>query len=149
MGLLGSSDVILIDAAAGLGREALASIESSDEMLLVTNPELPAVLDVMKAAKLARQMGSKVIGVVINKSTGKRHELTDKQIGDLIEAPIISKIPEEDYVKESISLRMPVVKYKPNCNSSIEIKRLASYISGESFDFTLPWHRRLFSMLFK
>ncbi len=149
LGMLGGTDILMIDAAAGLGREALASIESSDEMLLITNPELPAVLDVMKAAKLARQMGVKIIGVVINKSSGKKYELTDREIGDLIEAPVISKIPEEDSVKEAISLRMPVVKYRPNCNASMEIRRLASFIAGESFDFNLPWHKRIFGMLFR
>lgn len=149
MGMMGSTDIIMIDSAAGLGREAVASMENSDEMLLVTNPELPAVLDVMKAGKLARQMGIRIIGVVVNKSTGKKHELTDREIGELIDAPVISKIPEEDAVKEAISLRIPLVRYRPNCNSSIEIKKLASFIVGESYDFAMPWHRRIFSMLWK
>ena len=36
--LLGNTEIVLIDAAAGLGREALAAVEASDEMLLITNP---------------------------------------------------------------------------------------------------------------
>lgn len=147
--LLGSSELIMIDAAAGLGREALATMESSDEALLVTNPELTSVLDVMKAAKLARQMGTKVIGVVVNRYTGKKYELSDKEITELVEAPIISKIPESETVREAIANKIPVVKYKPNCRASYEIRKLSSMLVNEPIELSIPWHRRVFGFLWR
>ena len=141
--LLGSSDIILIDSAAGLGREALASMESSDETLLVTNPDLPSVLDVMKAARLARQMGTRVNGIVVNRHCGKGHELGETMISGLVEAPIISRIPESTHVKESITARTPLVKYKSGAPASIEIRRLAAYLVDEPFEYMLPLGERI------
>ena len=146
--LLGNTDVVMIDAAAGLGKEALAAIESSDELLLVTNPELPAVLDVLKAAKLAEQVGTKVLGVVVNRVTGKSHELTDNEITDLLDIPIIAKIPEDEHVRKAIAIKTPVIKYKPNARSSIEFKKLASFLVGKRAELPIPWYKKLFSGLF-
>ncbi|MFH8092887.1 MAG: AAA family ATPase, partial [Candidatus Aenigmatarchaeota archaeon] len=43
--LEGKTDIILLDAAPGLGREALSAIRASDEVLFVTTPFIPAVMD--------------------------------------------------------------------------------------------------------
>ena len=50
LNLLGRADIILIDAAAGLGKEALSAINVADELIIVTNPEMPAVTDRQKNA---------------------------------------------------------------------------------------------------
>lgn len=146
--LLGSSDIIIIDGAAGLGREALATMESSDESILVTNPELPAVLDAMKASQLAKKMGTRINGIVINKVSGNKHEMREQDISDLIEAPVITKIPEHKSVRQAIAMKMPVVKYSPNSAPSMGIRRLASYITGEPFFDNAPWHKKVFGALF-
>ena len=49
------ADIVIYDSAAGLGGEATSAIESSDELILVTNPEIPAVTDALKTAKLAEE----------------------------------------------------------------------------------------------
>ncbi|MDI6721594.1 MAG: AAA family ATPase, partial [Candidatus Aenigmarchaeota archaeon] len=54
--LLGTSDIVLLDAAAGLGKETLSAIEAADETMLVANPELTSVADALKASKLAQQL---------------------------------------------------------------------------------------------
>lgn len=141
--LHGSSGLILIDSAAGLGREALASMESSDEMVLVTNPELPSVLDVMKAARLAKSMGTRINGIVINRHTGKKHEMSENVISGLIEAPVISRIPESHHVKEAIAARTPVIKHKPSSPASTEIKKLAAYLVDEPYEQMLPLHEKI------
>lgn len=148
MDLLGSSEIILIDAAAGLGKEALASMESSDETILVTNPELPSVLDVMKASRLAKRTGAKINGIVINRYSGKKFELGETVISGLVEAPVISRIPESIHVKESIAARTPVVKHNPNSPASIEIKKLAAYIVNEPYEYSIPWHKKILGILF-
>jgi len=40
---IGNYDHILIDAAAGVNKEVEAAVDASDEVLIVTNPELPAI----------------------------------------------------------------------------------------------------------
>ncbi len=130
---LSSEGIVLIDAAAGLGREAQASISSADELLIVTNPELPAVTDALKTIKIAEQEGVRIIGVVANKVRGHKHELSVDEIQSVLEAPVIGVIPEDKKVKESIAMKMPVVQYSPNSRASIEFKRLAHYIEGEEY----------------
>jgi septum site-determining protein MinD len=146
--LLGGADIVLIDAAAGLGREALAAIEAADELLLITNPELPAVTDALKAAKLAEQVGTKVSGLVVNRIAKKPHEMTRNQIAGMLEGiDVLAEIPEDIAVQESISKRVPVVSHKPKAASSQSIRQLAYRLIGEEIKIQKPWHQRLFGFL--
>ncbi len=145
--LLTTDDIILIDGAAGLGREALANLRTSDELLIVTNPELPSVLDALKAEKLAEQLGTKPLGVVVNRALRKPHELSTREIEDMLELPVLAVIPEDENVKKAIAKRVPVVKYSPNSPASIEFKKLAGQIVGRRVDISLPWWKKLFPFL--
>lgn len=60
-GLRGVGDIIIIDSAAGLGKEAVAAIESADEVIIVTNPELPAVTDALRSIKLVEKKVKKYL----------------------------------------------------------------------------------------
>jgi len=145
--LFATDDIVLIDGAAGLGREALAALETSDELLIVTNPELPSVLDALKAEKLAEQLGAKLLGVVVNRVGGKSHELSIREIEDMLELPVLAKIPEDENVKKAIARRIPVVKYNPYSPASIEFKKLAAQLIGQRIDIGLPWWKKIFSFL--
>ena len=46
-GLAGGYDFVIIDSSAGLGNEALTTLEVADEVLIITNPELPGVVDAL------------------------------------------------------------------------------------------------------
>jgi len=143
--LLGTADIILLDAAAGLGKEALASIESADEMILITNPDLPSVTDALKAYKLAQKMGIRTLGVVVNRVQNKKHEMKrDEIMGMLDEVDFIAEIPEDHKVPEAISNRMPIVSYSPGSKASRSINQIASRISGRKYIVQAPWHQRLF-----
>ncbi len=132
--LLGSTDIILIDSAAGLGREALAAIEASDEVIIVTNPELTAVTDALKAIKLAQQLGTVIRGVVINRVSGKKHQLTRREIMTLLDdVDIIAEIPEDLSVQRAIANRTPVVQHKPRSRASEEMKKLAAHLVGREY----------------
>ena len=145
--LLGHSEIILIDAAAGLGREALAAMEAADELLLVTNPELTSVTDALKAAKLAEQMGTRVRGVVINRTKGKEHEMTKDQIKTMLERiEIIGEVKEHEDVQKAIAKRNPIIHHKPSSSTSDEIRAIAAIIAGERRSIRMPWYRRIFRL---
>jgi len=148
--LLGNTDIILIDAAAGLGREALSAIESSDELLVVTNPELPAVADALKAMKLAQEVGTKISGVVLNRVTGGRYEMPLEDIKHMLDVDVLAAIPEDDAVKQAIAEKTPVVHFAPKSKASREIRKLAAQLVGEDvFIKNEPWFVRLFKFLIK
>ena len=143
LGLLGTTDIVLVDASAGLGREALSALEAGDELLLITTPDLSSVTDALKTAKLAEQLGTRVTGVVINRTEGKKHEMTRADISAMLGLPILAEIPEDKHVQRAVAKRLPVVHHKPHAKSSREIRRLARRIAGHPeerrgiFDFLL------------
>ncbi|OYT56504.1 MAG: septum site-determining protein MinD [Candidatus Aenigmarchaeota archaeon ex4484_14] len=144
--LIGKTDIILIDAAAGLGREALAAIEASDELIIITNPDLPSVTDALKAVKLAEELGTKIIGVVLNRIKRKKYEMKKSDISAMLDnIPIIAEIPEDELVQEAISVRTPVVQHRPNAFVSQKIKKLAANVVGEDIEVSKPWYQRLFN----
>ena len=106
--LLGQADFIILDAAAGLGREARAAIDVADEIIIVTNPELPAVTDALKTVKVAEELGTSVLGVVVNKVNGHKHEMGKKEIKEMLEVPILTSVPHDISVPESIYEKTPV-----------------------------------------
>ena len=49
------SDIVLLDTAPSIGEETLWSLKSCDEALIVTNPDLPSVVEALKMIKLAQE----------------------------------------------------------------------------------------------
>ena len=139
--LLGTTDIVLLDAAAGLGKETLSSMEAADEMVLITNPELTSVADALKASRLAQQLGTNVIGAVVNRVSGKPHEMRMEDIQNMLDSQILAIIPEHIDVQKSISKRTPVVLHSPNSPPSREIRRLASRLIGVEYRENKPWYR--------
>ncbi len=128
--LVGEYDLVVMDGAAGLGRESLASIEAADDVLVVTNPNIPAVTDALKAIKIAEEFGTNVLGVVLNRVTGKKSELDVDDIESLLGYPIVSIIREDPLFQESLAAKTPLVYYAPKSRSALELKRLAAEIAG-------------------
>ncbi len=149
--LLGDADIILLDVAAGIGREALSAIESADEVILITNPEVTAVTDALKAAKLAQQIGTKISGVVVNRVTNEKHEMKIDDIMSMLgDYPLLSVVPEDLNVQRAISKRLPVVHHKPRSSASKAISHLARRIGGETSEYYLyrePWYVKAFNYL--
>ena len=147
--LVGEHDVILLDGAAGLGKEGLSSIKAADEMIIVTNPQLASVTDALKAVKMGEEMGTHIIGVVLNRKTGKPSDLTIEEVEALLGHPVISNIHENDEVQDALASKTPVVHYSPDSKASHEIKRLASSLIGQ--EYNVPEENNkigLFSKLF-
>ncbi len=132
--LKGSYDHVLLDCGAGLWGEVLKSIKVADEAIIVTNPELPALVDALKAIKISEKLGVPVKGIVVTKFTGARYELKDETIRGILKGyPILVKVPFDTNVPRSISMRKPVVSLKPNSPAARAYRRLAASIIGAPF----------------
>ncbi|MBL7169855.1 MAG: cell division ATPase MinD [Candidatus Aenigmarchaeota archaeon] len=132
--LLGRADYVVIDSAAGLGREALSALSASDETIIITNPDLPSVTDALKVIKLAQETNINVLGVVVNRIKGEDYEMTIEQISELLGVPVISEIPEDRNIPVSIGMKQPLVGYSPESPAAIEIKKLAAHLTGRSYE---------------
>ncbi|MEE9323795.1 MAG: cell division ATPase MinD [Candidatus Aenigmarchaeota archaeon] len=132
--LFGKADIVLLDAAPGLGREALATVRASDEVIFVNTPFVPSTMDIMKCHQVVNDIGAKPLGVVLNMVGNENYELAPKEVEELIELPVISSIPMDKNVLRSLALKMPVVLFSPNSPSSREFVKLAAKIVGEEYE---------------
>ncbi|WEL19157.1 FleN family ATPase involved in flagellar biosynthesis [Candidatus Nanohalococcus occultus] len=127
---LGDKDFVLIDAGAGTNDEVEHAIEASDEVLLVSEPELPSLTNCLGAKKLAEQLERDVLGLVLNSVRKEKSEVDKADIKNLIETDIIGRVPDHRHVREGIALREPVVSYKPKSEVSNAIKDVSHRIQG-------------------
>jgi len=129
------SNNILIDSAAGLGEEAKSSMLASDEIIIVTNPEMSAVTDALKAIKLAEELGKPVTGVIITRFQGKPVEMSISNIKDMLEVPILGIIPEDDAIKESQVMKNAVIFTHPKSPASKSYNLTTRRLLGENVKF--------------
>lgn len=142
------SDFVIFDSAAGFGDEVLSCFESGDEIILVTNPEMPSVTDALKAVKVAKEMGKEVKGVIVTRYTGKKHEMSLQSISSMLEVPIIGVIPEDDSVKESVNQRDAVVHTHPRSKVSKKYNEIAAKILGKEAEEELRKNKHFLSDFF-
>lgn len=131
-GLVSKRGLILVDGAAGLGREARAAMDCADGLLIVTNPDLPSVTDALKAIKLAEKERTPVLGVVVNRAGAHRSEMPADEIAGMLEVPVLATISEDRNIPDSIAAKVPVVLWKPRSKSSRSFRKLAATLVGEA-----------------
>jgi len=131
--LADDADFLIIDSAAGLGQEALAAVEAADEMITITNPELPAMTDALKLGKIAEKFETKNLGVVVNRVRGEHHELSLEHIKDFLNMPILGTVPEDREVRKAIANKEPVVTFSPKSLAAQNFKKIAADLAGHEF----------------
>jgi len=124
-------DFIIIDSAAGLGEDVIASIKAADECLIVTNAELPAITGAMKTIKLAEKMNKKILGILVTRRT--KNSISLKNINSMLEHPVIGIIPEDSRVKDALAERDTLLNF-PRSNASKGYKKLAMKIADAEED---------------
>lgn len=124
-------DYVIFDSAAGFGEEVIAVLKAADEIIIVTNPEMPAVTDALKAVKVAREMGKEINGVVVTRHKNAKYEMPLSSIKSMLEAQIIGVIPEDKSVKEALNLRDAVVHTHPRSKVAKKYLMIARKVNGD------------------
>ncbi len=139
------SDVIIVDSAAGLGEEAISAIEMADELIIVTNPELPAITDALKTVKLAESLNKPVLGVIISRVQKDNIEMHPETVKEMLEAQILGMIPEDVSIKKSLNLKDAVVHVYPKSKASRAYKEIAAKLLDVDYDSNIDkpsfWRR--------
>lgn len=126
------SDYIILDSAAGLGEEALAAIDASDEVIIVTNPELPSVTDALKAASVARDLGKEIKGVIITRVQKDGLDMPYLNVKEMLELPVLGIIPEDKSVRKALVRKDAVFHTHPKSKASNAYREIAAKISGRT-----------------
>lgn len=141
------ADFIILDSAAGFSEEAMATLEAGEEIIIVTNPEMPSVTDSLKAVKVAREMKKEIKGVIVTRHRDQNYEMSLQSIKSMLETQIIGVVPEDVSVKKALNKRDAVVHTHPKSKASRKYNEIAIKIIGPS---AMKEHKNesIFSKLF-
>lgn len=141
------AEYVIVDSAAGLGDEAGSAIKMANEIIIVTNPEMPAITDALKTIKFAEQMKKPVKGVIMTRVRKDKLEMQPDSVKEMLETPVLGMVPEDLIVKEALSLKDAVVHTHPESKPARAYKEIAAQIIGVEYDSSkerLPWWKRIF-----
>jgi septum site-determining protein MinD len=127
-------DFILLDTAPGVEREIFPVLQISDEVIIITNPEYPSVIDAKRTVEVAKESGILIRGIELNRVKRESQELSPEDIQYVCELPVVSLIPERKEIRRSIASGVPAVVKYPDSPASIEFKRLAGWLIGEEYE---------------
>lgn len=127
------SEHIVLDSSAGLGREAVAVISAADEIILVTQAEMPSVTDSLKSIKLAEQFNKHIKGFIVTKYQARNTEMPISNIKDMLEVPLLGIIPDDKNMQKSLALKNALVFTHPRSRASKAYKKVAIRILGKNY----------------
>jgi len=125
-----SYDYIILDSAPGLGREAIATLKACDEIIFVTTPTIPNIMDVTRCAEAANQLGHKRFSIVLNMVRGKDFELRIEDAQNIFGTPVLGMIPFDETVMDSTAQGIPYLWYKNNSRTSEHFMDIAANLLG-------------------
>lgn len=121
-------DILIIDAPGGLERDTINAIEVSNEIILVTTPEISSLSDTLKTKIVAEKLGIKILGVIINRKVEDKVFLTTEEIEVILKVPVLSIIPEDPQLQIANASRNPIILKKPSSKTSKLIMKLATRV---------------------
>jgi len=127
------ADFVIVDSAAGLGDEAISAMEVSDKLIIVTNPEIPAVTDALKAIKLAEELGKDMKGIIVTRVRGGRDEMSISNIREMLDLPILGVVPEDKNVRASVRKKDALLHVNPYSKASRAYKKIAARIADVDY----------------
>jgi len=126
-------DYVLIDSSPALNDETLGAMMASDEMLVVTTPDVPTLGVTMKAVKFAKKQGTPISGLILNKVHGKNFEIPLEDVEEMTNTPVLAVIPNDINILKSVSRFQSLTEFKPFSKASTEFRKLAAVLSGGKY----------------
>jgi len=128
------ADYVILDCSAGLGKEALSAIELADEIIIVSNPEMPAITDALKTVKIAQEMNKPVMGDIMTRVRKNRSELSPETVKEMLEIPVLGMVPEDILIQDALQQRNPIVFNFPKSKPARAYKEIVAGILGLHYD---------------
>lgn len=131
-------DYILIDSPAGIERGFKIAVTPADSAYIVVNPEVSSVRDADRVIGLLESMGKEDYSIIINRikwKMVKRGEmLSVEDIEEILKAPLIGIIPEEEKLVDFTNRGEPIVLHD-KYNVSKAIMDIAERVTGKDVPF--------------
>lgn len=123
-------DFIVLDSSPTLNEEILSSMLASDKLFVVSTADYPTLSCSLSAAKLAKQRGRPISGIIVNKIRDPNYELSLKEIEEATGIPVVAKLSDDKSHVRSLFMRMPVSIYNKNGKFGREINKLSAALVG-------------------
>lgn len=124
----GLAEFVLVDCPAGLGYELVQILKNTDYALVITNPNLSAVIDALKSIEIAQENNNLLPGFLLNMTKKGRHELRPEEIETTLSLPLLANIPYDKKIKKSLYRQAPCHYLYPRAKSSRQFRKLAEYL---------------------
>ncbi|MCS7093973.1 MAG: AAA family ATPase [Candidatus Aenigmarchaeota archaeon] len=134
-------EFVILDSAPGLGKEAMLTLTSTQEIVFVCEPNLISVVDVAKTNKLIQDLPNKPIvwGLILNKVRGKSYELSKEEVEKYSGMLVLTSIKENEVFVKAINERKPA--YYLDKKVREEFNLIAAKIAG------VPYEKKTNSLL--
>lgn len=127
-------DFIIIDTGAGISNKVMTFVRSADNVVLVTIPEQPSILDAYIVLKLLSKTGqANGVGVIINMCSTEGEgkyiferlaETTRRRLGSIIHC--LGILPFDPVVREAVRSKKPFYIMYPNSPVSKAMDKILS-----------------------
>jgi septum site-determining protein MinD len=123
-------DFVVLDSSPSLNEEVLSAMLASDNLFVVTTPDYPTLSCSLRAAKLAKQRGKPISGIIINKIRDPKYELTLNEIEEAVGVPVVAKIPDDKANVGALFTRMPVSLYSKKSSFAKEVNKFCAALTN-------------------
>jgi septum site-determining protein MinD len=124
------ADIVLLDAPPGFERNMHGVLMASDASLIVTTPDLPSVIDVVRCTETLEDLNVPTIGLVVNMRGRGKEELTRDEIKGLTAMGVMEEIPFDRSMQRTLRKGIPITALRPSSPASRAMLRLAHKVEG-------------------
>ena len=133
------ADYVFVDAGAGLSHDSSLPLAIADETLLVSTAERSALGDTEKTRQLAERLGGTVAGAAITRvdPDADPDEVGADglgNLGDVLEATVLGRIPEDDAVMRAATANRPLTSFAPDAPATRAYRDLTRALTGAAVD---------------
>lgn len=125
-------DYIILDCAPTLGEETNAGIDSSDEIIIVTNSEWPSLLEAKRTIEYCQKKKKRILGLILTRTDPENLEFLN-QVSKNLKVEILGAVRDDSKVLESIKRRVPVIHSYPYSKAAQDYERILEKITGEKY----------------
>lgn len=139
----GEQDVLIADLPPGTGDAQLSLMQtvSLDGAIVVTTPQILALLDVDRSVEMCKEMGTDILGIVENMSyfvcddCGKEHHVFGKgggkEMARRLNLPYLGGLPLQPEVREGGDRGQPIFQQDPSSEITGQFEQIAKHVIGE------------------
>ncbi len=133
--LRGLFDYVIIDTASMLDELLLSLLETSDQILMVVDMDLPSVKNAKLALETLRllKFPTNKVALVLNRSNAKAR-LDDREIEGALKSEIQARIPSDGSVAASVNEGRPVVESAPKSKVAKGFEQVAEIVLGHALE---------------